>query len=492
MIKVVGVVGSGAMGAGIAQVSLTAGYRVVLFDIDAAAAGRARTDILARLDRLVEKGQLTPEARIAAEGGLVVGRALEDLAPADLVIEAIVERLEPKQALFIALEKLVKPTAILATNTSSLPVAAIASRCQHKRRVCGLHFFNPVPVMRLVEVIATSLTSPDVRKAVREYCERVGKTAIEVRDSPGFLVNLGGRAYVTEAQHVALENVADYETIDEIMRSAAGFRMGPFELMDFTGIDVNFPATMAMWNGFQNDPRLKPTILQAALFDAGMYGRKTGRGFHAYGGEKEAPAKTRYSPAAGDRISVHAPERRERLSPLAGFGFDFTAEDEGGPIILSPRGEDATAAAARLGVDPRRCVAVDLLGLGFGYVTLMAPPGAAAARAKLADWFRKNGWGVAEIGDSPGFVAPRLIAMIGNLGCEMAEIGIAEPRDIDTSMKLAQNYPKGPLEWVEAIGAVEMLETLKELQAVTGSDRYRPSAWLRRRAAVGLSIYERG
>src|SRR6185437_16133195 len=277
----IGVIGAGAMGAGIAQSALTAGLAVILHDASDAALSKARGEVHARLARLVEKGQITPEAVAEAGRRLTLAQRLEDLAPAQIVIEAIVEQLEPKQRLFAALEDIVSADAVLATNTSSLPVAASG-------RVCGLHFFNPVPLMRLVEVIRATDTSERTMERALELAERLGKTAVRVKDVPGFLVNLLGRAYLTEALHIQHEGVASVATIDRVMREAAGFRMGPFELMDLTGIDVNFPATRVVYEGFQHDPRLKTTVLHESLFMAGQLGRKTGRGFHDYGEAKSA------------------------------------------------------------------------------------------------------------------------------------------------------------------------------------------------------------
>src|SRR6185437_10000425 len=297
----IGVIGAGAMGAGIAQSALTADLAVILHDASDAALSKARGEVHARLARLVEKGQITPEAVAEAGRRLTLAQRLEDLAPAQIVIEAIVEQLEPKQRLFAALEDIVSAGTVLATNTSSLPVAAIARVCRHRERVCGLHFFNPVPLMRLVEVIRAADTSERTMQRALGLAQRLGKTAVRVKDVPGFLVNLLGRAYLTEALHIQHEGVASVATIDRIMREAAGFRMGPFELMDLTGIDINFPATRVVYEGFQHDPRLKTTALHESLFMAGQLGRKTGRGFHEYSEGKVA------SPAVEEDIQGSTP-----------------------------------------------------------------------------------------------------------------------------------------------------------------------------------------
>ena len=492
----IGVVGAGAMGAGIAQSALTAGLRVILHDASAAALAKARGEIRSRIARLAEKGQITAAAASEAEGRLTLAERLEELGSAQIVIEAIAEQLEPKQRLFAALEDIVPADTVLATNTSSLPVAAIARACRQRGRVCGLHFFNPVPLMRLVEVIRAADTSEHTLQRALELAERLGKTAVQVKDVPGFLVNLLGRAYLTEALHIQHEGVAPVATIDRIMRAAAGFRMGPFELMDLTGIDVNFPATRVVYEGFQHDPRLKTTVLHESLYMAGQLGRKTGRGFHDYSeGRAAASAADTDDPGAAPEgappVAAWVAEEAQELGLLAGRGVRLVAADQAEVILVSPTGEDAATAAARLQLNPARVVAVDFLGMEKGFLTLMAPVGGDDAARKLAASLRGAGLSVAVIKDSPGFVAPRILAMIVNLACELAQIGIGTPEDIDTAMRLAQNYPRGPFEWGEWLGVLRVHDMLRQMQEITGSDRYRPSLWLRRRALLALPLRTR-
>ena len=491
----IGVVGAGAMGAGIAQSALTAGLEVILHDANGAALTKARGEVLARIARLAEKGQIAGDAVADADRRLTLAQRLQELAPAQIVIEAIVEQLEPKQRLFAALEDIVPADTVLATNTSSLPVAAIARVCRHRERVCGLHFFNPVPLMRLVEVIRAADTSEGAMERALELAQRLGKTAVRVKDVPGFLVNLLGRAYLTEALHIQHEGVASVAAIDRIMREAAGFRMGPFELMDLTGIDINFPATRVVYEGFQHDPRLKTTVLHESLFMAGQLGRKTGRGFHDYseGRTGSAPVDdgAGAAPAVAAPVSAWAAEDTPGFRLLAERGVRLVAAEQAEVILVSPVGEDAASAAARLGLDPARVVAVDFLGMEKGFLTLMAPIGGDATARKLAAFLRGTGLAVAVIKDSPAFVAPRILAMIVNLGCEVAQMEIGTPEDIDVAMRLAQNYPRGPFEWGESLGPQRVHDILRQMQQVTGSDRYRPSLWLRRRALLGLPLRAR-
>lgn len=491
----IGVVGSGAMGAGIAQSALTSGLKVILHDSSAAALAKARGEIHARIARLAEKGQITAAAAEEAEGRLTLAESLQELAPVQIVIEAIIEQLEPKQRLFTALEDIVSTDTVLATNTSSIPVAAIARVCRHRARVCGLHFFNPVPLMRLVEVIRAADTSERTMERALALAERLGKTAVKVRDVPGFLVNLLGRAYITEALHIQHEGVAPVATIDRIMREAAGFRMGPFELMDLTGIDVNFPATRVVYDGFQQDPRLKTTVLHESMFAAGLLGRKTGRGFYDYlEGKAVSPpddsGDSGTAPAAATPVSAWvAGEATQGFEWLAEHGVRLVAAGQAEVILVDPApGEDAASAAARLRLDPARVVAVDFLGMEKGFLTLMAPVGGDAAARKLAAFLRSKGLSAAVVKDSPAFVAPRILAMIVNLACEVAQMGIGTPEDIDVAMRLAQNYPRGPFEWGEWLGTERVHDMLRQMQEITGSDRYRPSLWLRRRALLALPL----
>ncbi len=481
-----GVVGAGPMGAGIAQIGLTAGLNVILFDLNGDALAKAGNEIISRIARMVEKGKLPDGADADAKARLTLATSLAAFASADTVVEAIVERLEPKQALFADLEKIVRADTILATNTSSLSVAAIASRCINKARVCGLHFFNPVPLMKLVEVIVGPSTSAEVTARASALSRAIGKTPVTVKDGPGFLVNLQGRAYALEGLAIVQEGVTDPATVDRIMRDAAGFRMGPFELMDLTGIDVNYAATTFIYEGYQHDPRLKTTTLHALMANAGRYGRKTGQGFFDYG---EGAGK----PAAPEALAS-----TKSLRPMAGEAAphwealaEATAWEQGNDVtLIAPIGEDAATACHRLGLDPKQTVAIDFTAFEAKHLTVMAAVGGGAAAADVADWLRGHGFVVEVIQDSPGFVLQRILAMVANLGCELAQIGIGTPEDIDLAMKLAQNYPKGPIEWADWLGLSTTHDIMRQLQAITGSDRYRPSLWLRRRALLGLSAYE--
>lgn len=483
-----GVIGAGAMGTGIAQVAATGGINVVVYDTRPGAAAKACESIAARLSKRAAEGKMVAEDADAAAKRLRPASNLSDIAPCAIVIEAIVEDLTVKTELFSELEQLVAPDAILASNTSSLPIGAIAAGLQRKDRVAGLHFFNPVPVMKLVEIIRGPDTTDAVAQALFVLAGRLGRTPVLVKDTPGFLVNFGGRAINTEALALAHENVASPAEIDAVMRDCYGFRMGPFELMDLTGVDVNFPVTRFIYESFFDDPRLRSTPMHRYKLETGQLGRKTGRGFYSYAEGAEKPsADTRTAASPASAVFIHG-ERRGLDMLLAECAVQVLASDDGAaPILAAPLGEDASAYAARNGLDHRRLVCVDMISDTARRVTLMTAPGAERGVLESVIAIFQEARAVTAIADSPGFIGQRVAAMVANLGCEMAQTGLASVEDIDLAMRLGLNYPKGPLELADAMGPAIVHQILTAVQALTGDDRYRPSQWLRRRAMLGLS-----
>ncbi|SMF30335.1 3-hydroxyacyl-CoA dehydrogenase [Tistlia consotensis] len=488
----VGIVGLGAMGQGIAQVSTMGGMRTLLFDAKEGAAEAGRQQIVKRLERLVEKGQLAVADCAAMAGRLEVVGAIAGLAPCDSVIEAVIENIEVKIKVFTELEAVVRDDALLATNTSSIPIGAIARHCRQPGRIAGMHFFNPVPLMKLVEIIKGPDTDQAVCDRLAALGRRMTRTPVQVKDAPGFLVNFGGRAFTTEALRMQHEGVASPSQIDAILRDCCGFRMGPFELMDLTGIDVNFPVSIIVYEGYMDDPRIATSPQHKLLYEAGRFGRKTRRGHYVYdeAGKRCDPDDADYAPAGAAATSVVLAEASPELSALAEtLGLRVLAADDGkSPLLGYPVGEDATSFAVRCGCDARRLVALDLSAGTDKRLTLMTAPGAdpavgdAVAAAVVASGRRAT-----VIHDSPGFVAQRMRAFIANLGCYMAQIGLAVPAEIDLALKLGLNYPLGPLEMAGDLGLATTLRIMEQLQAITGEDRYRPSLWLRRRALLGLA-----
>jgi 3-hydroxybutyryl-CoA dehydrogenase len=512
---VVGVIGAGAMGQGIIQVSVQGGMRCMILDAKPGAAEAARQTIVGRIERLVEKGRLTVDEAEAAIGRMEVIDEFAGLAPCDTVVEAIVEDIEVKREVFGRIEAAVSPDCLIASNTSSIPIASIARACQHRGRIAGLHFFNPVPLMKLVEVIRAAETTDATIEALTGLGKRMGRTPVAVKDSPGFLVNMGGRAYTTEGLRIAHEGVATPAQIDAIMRDCWHFRMGPFELMDLTGIDVNFPVSRIIYDGYMQDARIKTSPNHMAMFDAGLYGRKVGKGWYAYEGGKplERPSPDFKSDAAPARqVALASDDYQldfdakddpqdvadairgiEELRTFCGeIGVEVIEDDGVCPILAAPVGSDATYVTVHgtAGVNHERLVCIDLLGDTSKRVTLMTAPGADPAIIdSVAAAVIGSGRKATAIKDSPGFVGQRMVAMVANLGCYMAEISLASPEDIDTAMQLGLNYPRGSIALAEDLGVEACNLILTRLQQITGEDRYRPCLWLNRRAMLGLSLY---
>jgi 3-hydroxybutyryl-CoA dehydrogenase len=488
----VGVVGSGAMGRGIAQVTAQGGIKAIMYDAAPGGAAKAKAGILEVLTGLVAKGRLTDADLAKTEANLGVADTLDGLKGCHIVVEAVFENLEVKQKLFGELEAVVAPDCILASNTSSIRIAAIARSLKHRDRVCGMHYFNPVPLMKLVEVIRAADTAQGVVDSMVALGKRQTRVPVVVGDTPGFLVNLGGTAIGTEGLRLYQEGRASVAAVDAVMRDSCGFRMGPFELMDLTGIDVNFPARKIIYEGFFHDRRMTPSPYHESLYAAGKLGRKTGGGWYAYDakGAKLDPGADHLPSVPPAQSAVVMDSHNEKLIGLVvAAGCNTLAIDDGkSPILVAPIGKDATTTAIERGLDPTRTVAVDLTGDANKRITIMmAPNGDPLVRDAAAAMFAKAGTKVTLIKDSPGFIAQRMVAMIANLGCEMAMIGIASAADVDTAMTLGLNYPRGPLALADWLGVKDCHEILVQLQAITGDDRYRPSQWLRRRAMLGMS-----
>jgi 3-hydroxybutyryl-CoA dehydrogenase len=289
----IGIIGSGAMGAGIAQVVAVAGHDVFLLDQNAAALQKATAGIAATLRKLAEKGKMTTETAETAVARLHPTSDRQDFAGCELVLEAIVEDLAVKQQVFREIEAVVSAECVLASNTSSLSIASIAAACQRPERFIGIHFFNPAPVMALVEVIPAVQTREGLAEETRALVQSWGKLPVLVKDTPGFIVNRVARPFYGEAIRLLEEGVADMATIDWAMTELGGFRMGPFALMDFIGHDVNYRVTESVFTAFFFDPRFKPSFTQKRLFEAGYYGRKSGRGFYSYAEGAALPEPTR-------------------------------------------------------------------------------------------------------------------------------------------------------------------------------------------------------
>ena len=496
VVNIMGIVGTGAMGRGIAQIAAQAGIQVLLFDALPGAADKARDNVVATLAKLAEKGKLSAEALAQATARLQVVGELGALAPAQVVVEAIVENLEVKRTLFKDLEAIVAADCLLASNTSSLSVTAIAAACAHPERVGGFHFFNPVPLMKIVEVIDGLSTAPWVGDTLLALGRRLGHTAVRTLDTPGFIVNHAGRGYTTEALRCLGESVAPHHVVDAIMRDAAGFRMGPFELLDLTGLDVSHPVMEAIYHQYYEEPRYRPSALAAQRVAGGLLGRKTGRCYYRYSdGKAEAIAAPAVPTARPASVWV-SQANREWGEAVAELVVALGGKLDGGKqpaadslCLVTPLGEDASSACLAQGLDATRSVAIDCLFGNLKRRTLMTTPLTTAAMRDAAHGlFAADGVPVSLIADSAGFVAQRIIAMVVNTSCDIAQQGIASPADIDRAVTLGLGYPLGPLSFGDTLGPAKILAILQAMQDFYGDPRYRPSPWLTRRARLGVSL----
>jgi len=498
-LQTLGIVGAGAMGRGIGQVAALAGLQVHIYDTNPDAAINARATLATTFERLVGKGRLTQGEADAALTRIVACHSLKEFSDCDVVVEAIIEKLEIKCALLQQLEAIVSPSCLLASNTSSLSITALAAACKHPERVAGLHFFNPVPLMKVVEVIDGLRTVPSTTEALLQLVRVMGHAPVRAKDMPGFLVNHAGRGMNTEGLRIAGEGVASFADIDRVMREQAGFKLGPFELLDLTALDVSHPVMESIYHQFYEEPRFRPSPITAIRLAGGMLGRKTGTGFYHYGedGRPEHTPEplapfTLPSSVWVSRIHVAAHAAVCELIRAAGGKLDDAEHPAADSlIIVTPFGLDTTSAAVGEHLDPTRTVAIDALqpfAPGRRRTLMTNPATTHTSRDAAHALFAADGTPVTVIRDSAGFVAQRIIAMIVNIGCDIAQQRIATPHDIDLAVTLGLGYPMGPLALGDAFGAAQILLILRNLQTLSGDPRYRPSPWLTRRAQLGLSL----
>ncbi len=499
------VVGAGIMGAGIAQVAAMAGHRVMLFDTRPGAADAALTKLRAGLDGLVAKGKFDAEAVTQLLARI---EPVQSLGPAcstvRLVVEAIVENLDAKRALFRELEESVGADCVLASNTSSLSITAIANGLKHPQRLVGMHFFNPVPQMKLVEVVSGLRTSADVAAAIFELSKAWGKVPVHARSTPGFIVNRIARPYYAEALALLLERATTPDVLDTCLRGA-GFRMGPCELMDLIGHDTNFAVTQSVFEANFFDKRYAPSLVQREMVDGGLLGRKSGQGFYAHPGVTPAavaPAReARLDP--GD-ATVHgsgaiadwleaAVQAHLASSPEAAAArrvsrireSDWTGLAVNGARLMLSDGRTANECASALG-------SAEIAIFDRPWVQPAAPPTAPLAysvadragadwRAQSAAWLLAFGFTPQQVADTPGLIVTRTLAMLINEAADAVLQGVCTPDGANAAMKLGVNYPAGPFEWLESWGASGVMQVLDTLDAHYRGERYRVSPWLRRR-----------
>jgi 3-hydroxybutyryl-CoA dehydrogenase len=508
------VVGAGTMGSGIAQVAALGGFETYLHDPFPEALERGLERAREAIRKGAERGRWPRDRAESAVDRLHPAPELEDLGGCELVIEAAPEDAELKRGLFAALSAACGPEAILATNTSSLPVTALASAAERPERVVGMHFFNPVPVMQLLEVVAGTESSPEAVETAYAAGERMGKHAIVARDGPGFLANRCARPFGLEALRLLGERIADHETIDRIVRMGAGFRMGPFELADLVGIDVGFKVSQSFYEQSFHEPRWRPSPIQARMVQAGRFGRKAGRGYYDYSSQSHRDDDPPLPGAGGrDTVAIEGDGRlAEELRELAaeaghevGLADDFNS---GGPDIVIDASVGKLQTESGIVVESGEmpvcllCVDGSLAELdagggavGFHALPPLAPAGvveltrgshtseSSAARAET--FFRSLGKHVEWVEDAPGLVLGRIVCQLVNEAAFALGEGIGSASDIDAAMRLGYNYPRGPLEWADLIELDHVLATLDALYEERREERYRVAPLLRRMVAEG-------
>ncbi|HYG04813.1 MAG TPA: 3-hydroxyacyl-CoA dehydrogenase [Stenotrophomonas sp.] len=491
----VAVLGTGTMGAGIAEVAALAGHPVQLYDARAGAAEAAVTKLHARLDRQMQRGSLSAQAAADARGRLQVATTLPALKDSVLAVEAIVEHLADKQQLLRELESQLPAHALIASNTSSLRITALAAALQRPQRMLGLHFFNPATAMALVEVVPGLQTAPALAEPLAQLMRRWGKVPVLTRDTPGFIVNRIARPFFVENLRLLEEGVADCATLDALLREAGGFRMGPFELTDFIGHDVNYAVTCNVFAGWHGDRRFQPSLRQQALVQAGWLGRKSGRGFHDYAADATVAAPqtlpTQVLPqplvlhegtALAQRL-VDALQAQDAAFSLAPAHAD--ARIASGPdfVLYRTDGRSATQRGSEQGV--AACVVVDLAwddARATRLAIAAADQAPSAAAAQAAGLLQAAGLAVSQLDDVPGLAVARSWAMLANVAADTVQLGICSAEAADLAMQHGANYPQGPLAWARGFGLKPLVALLDNLQAAHGEERYRVSPWLRRRA----------
>ncbi len=502
----IGVIGAGTMGSGIALVALKAGFAVILNDIAPEMLERGRQYI---------KKFLTRKGNQAALERLTLTANLEELAGADVVIEAAVEKLSLKQELFSRLDTICPPPAILVSNTSTLPITAIAAAAASPERVGGMHFFNPAPVLPLVEVVRGAQTGDDTIQTLVKLAEQMGKKPVVTLDTPGFIVNRVARPFYLEALRLAGEGVATYAQIDQVVQLGGGFRMGPFQLMDLIGIDINLASAKSLYDQTYGEPRYRPHRIQEQMVQQNALGRKTGRGFYIYNSgapavEMPAPPPTgRHSGAvsispgdwapgllelcgeAGYDLGAHADlpvvglvvaGRRGMMDYACSFDQELPPDV---PLLCQAAGTTVSEIATWL-KHPERLVGFDGLFVGAGQaVTLAASPVLSDQIRRAAEqFFVSLGRHAVWVEDSPALILPRIVGMLANEAAFAVGEGVADEETIDRAMMLGVNYPQGPLAWAKSIGYRQIVAVLDHLRAEYGEDRYRTAPLLRRLARI--------
>lgn len=496
----IAVIGAGTMGAGVAQVAAAAGHPVLLFDVARGAAQQGINNTARGLERLVERGRMSAQQRDELVSRITPIDKIEELVPAGLFIEAIVENLEIKQKLFQQLEQIGGEQAILASNTSSISITAIGAALQRPQRLLGMHFFNPAPIMKLVEIISGLASDSELAHTLYETAIAWGKQAVHARSTPGFIVNRVARPFYAEGLRLMQEGAADPATIDAIVRDCGGFRMGPFELMDLIGHDVNYAVTCSVFDAYYGDQRFLPSLIQKELVDGGYLGRKSGRGFYDYAQDAIKPEAMVYHACASSAKAtiVGESELANAFSELlteAGIevvktpGELFAIQTQNATMMLS----DGRMASVRAEVEDIENLV--LLDLAQDYaatprlVIAAADQTSSQALEEMIGLLQKTGKHISCIDDVAGLCVMRTICMLVNEGADAVNQQVCSIEDVDIAMRGGVNYPIGPLNWADRIGLGTVLDVLDNLFENYGEDRYRASPLILRRVAAGRGFY---
>ncbi|MFI9553325.1 3-hydroxyacyl-CoA dehydrogenase NAD-binding domain-containing protein [Nonomuraea endophytica] len=476
----VGVVGLGTMGAGIAEVFARAGIRVIGVEADPEALARGRGHLERSTGRALDKGRLSAEERAAILGRITLTTAREDLADADLVVEAIPEILEYKIALFADLDRICKPDTVLATNTSSLSVTAVAAATGRPGRVIGMHFFNPAPVMKLVEVVGTVMTDGGLPGQIAELSRALGKTPVVVGDRAGFVVNRLLLPYLNQAAMLLERGVAARDDVDTAMRKGVGLPMGPFALLDLIGLDTSYEVMGVLFDETRS-PRHAPAPVLRELVTAGLLGRKSGRGFHG-----EEPAPDEPDNASATKVLVRGEGAEELAARLAAAGFG----ESDTPDVVLRLGERPVIEHAVRHADPSRVVGIHLVGQSVAEVvsTVLTSPAATTAACGLMTVL---GLAPVPCKDRAGFVVEALLFPYLNDAVSMHESGYASIGDIDDAMRLGCGYPAGPFEMIESIGPRQVRDGLRALYTEYREPSYAPAPLLDQLVTAGLQTFPR-
>jgi 3-hydroxybutyryl-CoA dehydrogenase len=483
-IKIVGVVGAGTMGMGICEVAAANDCKVLVYDIDESFAQKSHNDLASRLKKRVIKGKISQQQADEITQAIKIVKSLDDFVPCDLVVEAVVENLEIKKQLFQQLEQIVSENALLSTNTSSISVTAIASVLNDPSRLFGLHFFNPAPVMKLVEIIKGLKTKDEFVQQAKMLCKKWKKVPVVAQSTPGFIVNRVARPYYGEALKMCQEKLASITHIDTVFSKGAGFRMGPFELMDLIGIDINYAVSQTVYKEMYQDPRYKPSLIQGEMVHANLLGRKTGEGFYQYGeANKLLKPEFLHSEAHFDQFIVP-----EEITFLSRMFSEFDSDDrkwQGDKVIISGCQLLLSDGLTARQIESRDEVPTCLVDLSFDFMKAecvnlsFSPSVDIFMKNRIVALFNQINKAVLECPDQPGLIATRTIAMLINEAADAVFNGVCSEDDVDLAMQYGVNYPKGLLAFGQEIGWHQIANTIEHLQHWFGDDRYRLSPYIR-------------